>query len=290
MTVFVIHGRNEALRKSMFDFLRAIGLKPLEWSQAVSATGEGSPYVGQVLDKAFSIAQAVVVLMTPDDWAWLKKEFHGENEAAHETEPTGQARANVIFEAGMSMGRNARRTMLVEVGSLRPFSDVGGRHVLRMNDSPERRHDLVDRLKSAGCPVDTTGRDWLKAGSFELGHSHAETPHFAEPRPKDPIRAYAYDLRNSPSPNLAQDELDLISSATDGFINVGRADGYGRMIMNAGNFFDEKNPSVQARFLDALDRLLAGGLIRADGADSFRLTGRGFQVFDSLKASSVNKK
>jgi hypothetical protein len=43
-TVFVIHGRNEALRKSMFDFLRSIGLKPLEWSQAVSATGKGSPW------------------------------------------------------------------------------------------------------------------------------------------------------------------------------------------------------------------------------------------------------
>jgi len=38
-TVFVIHGRNEAARKSMFEFLRAIGLKPLEWSQALAATG-----------------------------------------------------------------------------------------------------------------------------------------------------------------------------------------------------------------------------------------------------------
>jgi hypothetical protein len=38
--VFVVHGRNSALRDSMFAFLRAIGLQPLEWSQAVKATGE----------------------------------------------------------------------------------------------------------------------------------------------------------------------------------------------------------------------------------------------------------
>ncbi len=45
-TVFVVHGRNEALRMSMFDFLRAIGLQPLEWSQSIIATGEATPYVG----------------------------------------------------------------------------------------------------------------------------------------------------------------------------------------------------------------------------------------------------
>jgi len=61
------------MRKSMFNFLRAIELRPLEWSEAVQATGEATPYVGHVLDKAFAIAQAVVVLMTPDDAACLRK-------------------------------------------------------------------------------------------------------------------------------------------------------------------------------------------------------------------------
>jgi len=171
--VFVIHGRNEPLRKSMFEFLRAIGLNPLEWSQAVSATGESTPYIGQVLDAAFSRAQAVVVRMTPDDEACLRKEFQSEHDEQYERKPTGQARPNVLFEAGMSMGRHSKRTVLVQIGNLRPFSDVGGIHVLRLDNSSERRQDLADRLKTAGCPVDLGGRDWHKAGSFELNPQKA---------------------------------------------------------------------------------------------------------------------
>ena len=63
--VFVVHGRNEPARLAIFSFLRSIGLQPIEWSQAVAATGEASPYIGTVLDGAFDAAQAVVVLMTP---------------------------------------------------------------------------------------------------------------------------------------------------------------------------------------------------------------------------------
>jgi hypothetical protein len=44
-TVFVIHGRNERLRVGMFDFLRSLDLKPLEWTEAVKLTGKGSPYI-----------------------------------------------------------------------------------------------------------------------------------------------------------------------------------------------------------------------------------------------------
>ncbi len=51
-TVFVVHGRNMAAREAMFTFLRSIGLKPLEWHQAVSLTGTGAPYIGQILDRA----------------------------------------------------------------------------------------------------------------------------------------------------------------------------------------------------------------------------------------------
>lgn len=171
--VFVVHGRNELMRKSIFDFLRAIGLRPLEWSQALSSTGEATPYIGTILDSAFSKAQAVVVLMTPDDEARLRKEFHSEHDEQYEKDLTGQARPNVLIEAGMALGRDSKRTVLVQIGSLRPFSDVAGRHVLRLDNSSERRQDLAERLKTAGCPVDLTGRDWHKIGSFALAESVA---------------------------------------------------------------------------------------------------------------------
>jgi predicted nucleotide-binding protein len=167
-TVFVVHGRNKTARKSLFDFLRAVGLNPLEWSQAVRLTGDATPYVGEILDAAFAEAQAVVVLMTPDDEAALREPYRGQDEPPYEMQLTPQARPNVLFEAGMAMGRKPKRTVLVEVGRLRPFSDVGGRLVVRLDNSVERRHDLVQRLEAAGCEVNTTGRDWYTAGDFSI--------------------------------------------------------------------------------------------------------------------------
>lgn len=166
--VFVVHGRNVALRDAMFSFLRAIELHPIEWIEAVTATGSASPYVGQVLDTAFARARAVVVMLSPDDEARLREPYRSSGDPAHETELTGQARPNVIFEAGMAMGRNADRTLLVEFGTLRPFSDVGGRHVIRLDNSILRRQEFALRLKSVGCAVNLTGTDWHKSGNFDI--------------------------------------------------------------------------------------------------------------------------
>ncbi len=165
-SVFVVHGRDEAARQAMFDFLRSINLRPLEWSEAVNATGTASPYIGQVLDIAFARAQAVVVLMTPDDEARLCEEFRNDHDPPHESQLTPQARPNVLFEAGMAMGRNPDRTILVELGELRPFSDVAGRHAIRINDSVQRRQELALRLRTAGCDVNIDGTDWHRSGQF----------------------------------------------------------------------------------------------------------------------------
>ena len=163
--VFVVHGRNEPLRQSMFDFLRSINLAPIEWGQAVAMTGAGSPYIGQVLDAAFDHATAIVVLMTPDEIAYLQPQFStGPDDT--ESQPNAQARPNVLFEAGMALGRDAKRTVLVEIGDVRPFSDVGGRHVVRLNNDVSRRQELAARLRTAGCNVDLSGIAWHTTGDF----------------------------------------------------------------------------------------------------------------------------
>jgi predicted nucleotide-binding protein len=165
--VFVIHGRNRAARNAMFDFLRAVGLNPLEWGQAVKKTGKGSPYIGEVLDTAFSNAQAVVVVLTGDDLARLREEFVEDNDEDYERNLTQQARPNVLFEAGMAFGRHAERTIMVQLGTLRPFSDIAGKHAIHFRDSPEQRTELRERLKTAGCAFAEGGTDWLKAGNFD---------------------------------------------------------------------------------------------------------------------------
>jgi predicted nucleotide-binding protein len=158
--VMVVHGRDSAARRAMFDFLRALDLQPLEWGKIVEATGKGTPYVGEMLERAFGRAAAVVVLFTPDDEARLRQELQGENEAAFEMELTPQARPNVLFEAGMAFGIHPDRTVLVELGELRPFSDVFGRHVVRLDGSDGPLQDIARRLKTAGCEVDDSGDEW----------------------------------------------------------------------------------------------------------------------------------
>jgi len=66
------------------------------------------------------------------------------------------------------MGRSPDRTVIVEVGNIRPFSDIGGRHVIRINNSSERRQELAQRLLRAGCDVDLAGTDWHREGNFDI--------------------------------------------------------------------------------------------------------------------------
>lgn len=164
--VFVVHGRDEARRRAMFAFLRSIGLTPVEWSKAIKDTGSATPYVGHVIDALFETTVAVVVVLTPDDPAHLKPEFVKPHDPDYERTPTGQARPNVLFEAGMAFGRRPDHTVLVQIGSLRPFSDIGGRHVIYMDNSAEKRTALANRLGSAGCEIDLDGTDWLTEGDF----------------------------------------------------------------------------------------------------------------------------
>lgn len=148
----------------MFTLLRALGLRPLEWSQAANLTGKGSPYIGEILDQAFSAAQAVVVLLTPDEITYLRSEYADPDEP--DASPAPQARPNVLFEAGMALGSHPDRTILVEMGAVRPFSDVAGRYALRVRNDAASRKELAQRLQRAGCDVDTSGEDWLTAGDL----------------------------------------------------------------------------------------------------------------------------
>lgn len=164
--VFVIHGRDDKARKSLFDLLRALALKPLEWNQIIKRTGQGSPYVGDILETAFREAAAVVVLFTPDDLAKLKKKYWKSKDPSYEKRLIGQARPNVLFEAGMAFGKNPNSTILVQLGEIRPFSDVSGRHVVHLSNDPTSRQEFATKLANGGCNVDTTGTDWLTVGDF----------------------------------------------------------------------------------------------------------------------------
>lgn len=166
-SVMVIYGRDQRARDSLFTFLRALKLDPLEWDELVKKTGEGSPYTGKVIKTGFDQAQAAVVLFTPDDEARLRNELCSKDDGLEETQLSGQARQNVLIEAGMALALYPDRTILLQLGQVRSASDLSGRHIIKLEDNAKSRNKLVKSLETAGCSICTTGEDWLKAGDFK---------------------------------------------------------------------------------------------------------------------------
>ena len=166
--VFVIHGRNDRIRDGVFAFLRAIGLNPREWSVLLSNSGSGAPYIGDILERAFAEARAVVAVLTPDDLTYLRCDLQGPHDPGYEKTPTGQARPNVLFEMGMAFGREPKRTVIVTVGTLRPFSDASGLFVVRLGNDSSSRTQLANLLQACECAVDRTGTDWLNSTTIDF--------------------------------------------------------------------------------------------------------------------------
>lgn len=102
-------------------------------------------------------AQAIVVIFTPDDEARLKSAFIENHDEAHETEPTGQARQNVILEAGMALGAAPERTLLVRLGQTRKISDIEGINWIDLGDSWENRERLRVALVNANVTIEPHG-------------------------------------------------------------------------------------------------------------------------------------
>lgn len=149
-SVFVVHGRNLKARDAFVNFLRSADLKPLTWEEAKAKAakvhGDPIPFIGQILAAGLADACAVIVLFTGDDLARLKSVY-----AKEERMP--QARPNVIFEAGLALGRYPERTILVQIGEVRGLSDIAGRSVIRLDGKAERLRELLRQLKDVGCAV-----------------------------------------------------------------------------------------------------------------------------------------
>lgn len=167
-SVFVVHGRDEGLRRAMFQFLRDIGLNPLEWSKAILLPRKGgaNPHIDDVLDAAMERVQAVVVIFSPDDMVYLRPGLLGKGEKHTEGKPKGQPRPNVIFEAGLALGRHPEKTLLVQIGTVKGFSDIAGKHMVRLSDEATKKKDVANRLDKIGCKVDLVGDDWMKPHGF----------------------------------------------------------------------------------------------------------------------------
>jgi predicted nucleotide-binding protein len=169
--VVVIHGRDSGIRNGMFELLRSLGLAPIEWSEAVARTGSGTPYTGEVVEELFRDAQAIVVILSPDEYTELREDLQDEGSVENRG---WQPRPNVFIEAGMALAKDEKHTICVEIGKVRQASDLFGRNVVRFDGSPAHRHELAERLRTAGCEVATSGTDWLRAGNFGVPTTSAK--------------------------------------------------------------------------------------------------------------------
>ena len=160
--VAVIHGRDAARTAFFFKLLQRLNVHAVAFDELIARSGSGSPSIRQLIRAAFTQAQAVIVLFTGDDLANLRPDLLGAAEGGGERRPTPQPRPHLLFEAGIAVALQPDRTVIVEVQPLRGLLNLDGVHVVRFSTGTrEERHQLVTRLRAAGCVLDTTGPHWL---------------------------------------------------------------------------------------------------------------------------------
>jgi hypothetical protein len=158
LDVFIIRGRNNEAYERLCQLLKAVGLRPFDFDDAVAklvARGQdASPYAGTVIDTALVEASAAVAMLTGDEVSELLAHFAQPKDIqADEHRPQLQARPNVIFETGYALGKCPDRTMIVSIGRTKPFSDIAGRHYLDLTNSLKSKIAFIERLRGAGCSI-----------------------------------------------------------------------------------------------------------------------------------------
>ena len=139
--VFVVHGRNDALKEGVARFLSTLGLNPIILHE--------KPNAGQTLIEKFETharTSYAIALFTRDDVGRLNVD--GETDRP-------RARQNVIFELGFFIGRLGRHRAcaLVEAGVELP-SDYGGVVFIPTDAAGHWKFALIRELRAAGYDVD----------------------------------------------------------------------------------------------------------------------------------------
>jgi predicted nucleotide-binding protein len=165
-SIFIVSGRGSETA-ALSAMLRAVDLRIIEWEQAVERTGSPTPYIGDVVLTGLQLADAVLVVLTPDDLVLLRPDLLGKRDGPIERTLQGQARPNVFYEAGIADAYGQQRTVIVEMGPAKPFSDISGRSIVPYDGSAEQRHVLIRRLRHAGLEPNISGTAWLRAGDVK---------------------------------------------------------------------------------------------------------------------------
>jgi hypothetical protein len=169
--VYVVYGRNKAIQQAMYDFLDALGLQLLTKEAVINSLQQGAPFADDVLDTTFKSAKAIIVFFSAEEQVRLRRELRKPDDRNAETEFLLQPGIDQIFEAGYALGGFSDRTILLQVGQVRLFSDIDGRDVLNFTGKVADCRRLIDRLKSIGCILQENGNKWQGARNFQQAFS-----------------------------------------------------------------------------------------------------------------------
>jgi len=172
--VFVCHGRNLVAVAQLNKFLSYVGLEPTTFRERLPE--QQSSFALDVVKKSMADAAAVIVLFTPDDTAQQRQASEPPDTSLPKAKSRQQPRANVLFEAGLALGIDDSRTILVAMGMggqevTTLLSNLGGRQPVELTNELEGRRALRARLHHLQCPVSQQNLelgDRALAGDFEL--------------------------------------------------------------------------------------------------------------------------
>jgi predicted nucleotide-binding protein len=138
--VFLVHGRNGAVKNEVARFLEKLGLEVVILHERPN---KGRTLITKFQEESASVTFAVV-LVTPDDTGGLSKEDH-----------RPRARQNVIFELGFFIGKlgSDRVCALISPDVEKP-SDYDGVAYVPLDPNGGWKADLVRELAAARVPVD----------------------------------------------------------------------------------------------------------------------------------------
>ena len=139
--VFIVHGRDEALRERVARFLEKLDLNPVILNERAN---QGDTLI-EKLDR-HSMVKFAVVLATPDDEGRLR----ADGEAL-----TPRARENVVFELGYFIGKLGRSGVSV-IGdpAVANFSDFRGMVTIHDGSAESWQVPLARELRAAGFEFD----------------------------------------------------------------------------------------------------------------------------------------
>ena len=138
--IFIVHGRDDAMKLTVKDFIQSIGLEPIILHEQID---KSQTVIEKFLSESEDIEFAIV-LFSPDDIGKL-------NEQGEEFE--GRARQNVVLEYGFFVGKLGRENTyaLVKNGTVLP-NDMSG--LIYNKFSGEWKLSLMRLLSSKGYKVD----------------------------------------------------------------------------------------------------------------------------------------